>query len=257
MALAGFLRLRRAGLLTRGVAALHPMLRDRCAADAHDAFAPALLAEVAIGCASKLAAQAALMRRGVWADMDLVVLALLLEAAGDVIMVCLFAPAAPLSRSEPIHPEAGLSIPPHVPPASVLTRLRRAFPGSPFSWGRSLPAFAAQPGDFSYLARAKSVAVRAAQLMALGLAVCIASEALRREGLLRRGAPSAPAVTKALGFGAFLATATNLRYQALACWEARALPKVPREVRWVALLAARFANAILGGALWLQIASLL
>ena len=56
-ALAGFLRLRRAGLLTRGVAALHPMLRDRCAADPHDAFAPALLAEVAIGCASKLAAQ--------------------------------------------------------------------------------------------------------------------------------------------------------------------------------------------------------
>ena len=56
-ALVGFLRLRRAGILTRWIAALHPMLRDRCAADRHDAFAPALLAEVAIGCASKLAAQ--------------------------------------------------------------------------------------------------------------------------------------------------------------------------------------------------------
>ena len=56
-ALEGFLRLRRAGLLTRGIAALHPMLRDRCAADPYDTFAPALLAEVAIGCASKLAAQ--------------------------------------------------------------------------------------------------------------------------------------------------------------------------------------------------------
>jgi len=56
--LAGFLRLSEAGALTRAVAALHPLLRDRCAADEEGVFAPALASEVVIGCASKLAAQA-------------------------------------------------------------------------------------------------------------------------------------------------------------------------------------------------------
>ncbi|KAK9835413.1 hypothetical protein WJX81_007941 [Elliptochloris bilobata] len=238
-----------------------PAFRDRVMGNPR--FLRVLAVEEVLGCTAKTIAEVQTRGAKVWEELDFLASDLSLEIIGDFAVVWLLSPRR---NFQPL----------------PTRRLPMAL--------AALPAHCLQVETFSVGQRVATVALRGSQFFAVGFLSSLLGhgltvylvhakrdrrDAMREEaraevraghgGAAARAAASAefgedaalaPVLDNSLGWGAFMATSANVRYQLVNAFEERFLERAlsGRAARLAATCVLRFSNTYLGSAMWVACA---